>query len=335
MLTESGVTSAADTKTEAGPHDPASVNPRAVITGVTPHKTDTRPATTLGAFERSAGGRSEFDWYAATFPELPVDDLLAGLSEALGLAVEAGTALHGYTEGYNLVGPSGVAVRVLGGGSNGGPNAWASGADAAGYAEVVRALWPTSHRVSRFDSRIDLGGTGDGDDVWDQLFAACVKRATESGLKTSLAGDYLGKEKGRTLYVGSQKSAVFVRLYEKGKQLQGLTRDPDARAAIPRDWCRLEVQVRPQKDARWKAAAMTPDEAWGLSAWSKTLAKELAGLDVDQVSMQHKRETNDERALAWLATQYAGTLQRLAMEQGVQQVTDRLWALVFRGMEDS
>ncbi|MEX5543951.1 replication initiation factor domain-containing protein, partial [Pseudomonas poae] len=54
---------------------------------------------------------------------------------------------------------------------------------------------------------------------------------------------------GRTLYLGSQTSAVSMRIYEKGKQLD-----------CGNDWVRAELQVRPQKDQKTLIAYLDSTE---------------------------------------------------------------------------
>lgn len=306
------------------------LNPRGVITGVTP----SGYVSNGPLFESSKEGfESSFDWYAATFPEVEPDDLIGTLADRLGCAIEEGKPLHGYREGYDLVRPEGVSARILCGGPNGAPHAWGSGADAERFATVVREIFPSAHRVSRFDSRIDISRNGEETGTWSTLFKACTSLAEEFGLKTSLVGDYIGKENGRTLYVGSRKSNVYVRLYEKGRQQIGLTRDPFERDRISTEWVRLEVQVRPQDDARWRAAETTADEGWGFSEWTRELAQRVKGLDVETVTMQHKRETDDERALKWVARQYGGTFERIAQREGWQAVWDLLAIEVARAQK--
>lgn len=309
----------------------ASSDPRAVITGVTPHKSDIPWGRLDAHYESAAGGHSEFDWYQATLPRHHVDDVLPVLCDGLGLDIRPGTPRYGYTLGFELVGPDGVAVRALAGGPNGGPNLSASGGYASGLAALLRSVWPADHRVSRFDSRIDLGAVdGDPETIWSALFDLCVQRAGEQGLTTHLVGDYVGKEKGRTLYIGAPSSPVRVRLYEKGKQLRSQSRAGASGSDARADWCRLEVQVRPVKDRRWDAARITADEGWGFSPWTQALVSEVVGLDTERLSMRHKRETNDERAFAWLAQQYAGTLLRMAGQDGWTAVLGRLRSEVER-----
>lgn len=56
--------------------------------------------------------------------------------------------------------------------------------------------------------------------------------------QTHVAGDWLAKQKGRTLYVGSRESGKLTRVYEKGKQLGG-----DAEQFFT-NWTRIEVEFR-------------------------------------------------------------------------------------------
>lgn len=56
--------------------------------------------------------------------------------------------------------------------------------------------------------------------------------------QTSVAGDWIAKQKGRTLYIGSRESGKLTRIYEKGKQLGGA-----AEQFLP-NWTRIEVELR-------------------------------------------------------------------------------------------
>ncbi|MDR0848010.1 MAG: replication initiation factor domain-containing protein [Propionibacteriaceae bacterium] len=97
------------------------------------------------------------------------------------------------------------------------------------------------------------------------------------------AGDWFteGHPKGCTLYVGSRKSAIFLRCYEKGKQLG----DPVS------DWVRVELQVRPQRDQRLSASRASADELWGFGGWSRTLAPSILGGRVPNAVRSHRSES--------------------------------------------
>jgi hypothetical protein len=260
---------------------------------------------------------ARFDWYSAT-----IDDSPADVERSLALALDAGaiasTPMHGYEHARDFRDGDGHLVAKLLYGGHEKPHALATGSDAQRFAEVVRALWPRTHApggsgghyVTRFDSAIDYR---DGA-AWDGLYAACIALAERKNLRLGTAGDWItpDSEHGRTLYVGSATSDVQVRLYEKGKQLRESLADPLEAAATPRDWVRLEVRVRPQRDARHRAATSSPVDGWGFAVWTRALLADVAGLDVEPTSMQEHRETDDERAFVHMVRQYGKMLARRA-----------------------
>lgn len=250
-----------------------------------------------------------FDWYAATIQAHPTE-VLETLKREFGAEIRQGRGLHGYTQGFELVGPSGTVARVLAGGANGDPHAWASGEDTEQFVAAVRGAWPDSHTVSRMDAAEDFQGPSS----WDRLNAECLVVADDLRLKVSQAGDYHRLEDGRSLYVGSRKSPVFIRLYEKGKQLRAKV--SSGAEDIPADWVRLEAQVRPQKAARKTAAYTSAQEAWGYAAWTRELAERCMALDVPRVQMNVWREADDERAFRFMVRQYGPMLARLRSELG-------------------
>lgn len=251
-----------------------------------------------------------FDWYAATIQDRP-QTVVETLQDAFRAEVVPTRGLHGYTQGFDLKGPAGTVARVLAGGINENPHAWASGEDTEPFVEVVRSRWKDQHTVTRMDAAEDFQAEG----AWDQLNALCLAMADEQGLKVSQAGDYHRNRDGRTLYVGSRKSPVYIRLYEKGKQLRAKI-EGEFGGVIPADWVRLEAQVRPQKDSKKAAAYVTPEQAWGFSAWTSELAMRSMRLDVPRVQMHVWREADDERAFRFMVKQYGHMLERLREDLG-------------------
>jgi hypothetical protein len=254
-----------------------------------------------------------FDWYAATIADSP-QNVLDGLvsawpGEAVGL--EAVRPMHGYTHATEVLGRSGVLAKVLYGGPNGAPNAWASGEDTGPFVEAVRKRWGGGgHYVTRFDAAEDFQKVG----AFDQLYQVALARADADRLKVNQSGDWHRLIDGRTTYVGSKKSPVFVRLYEKGKQMRQQV--ASGAELISADWVRMEVQVRPQKDARMVAASASPVEAWGFSAWTRKLCADVFEADVPRVEMHVYRAGDDERALQFMCRQYGPMLGRLCGDLG-------------------
>lgn len=256
-----------------------------------------------------------FDWYAVTINETALK-VESRLSELLGAFPKRARGLHGYPNGTDFVRDGDVVVKMIWGGSQS-PHAWASGVDAREFAALVRAEWP-KHYVTRVDVAYDFV---DGD-PWDQLYQEAVHVADtlptgelrRKPLKLATLGDWVRKDEGypggRTLYVGSMKSPVLARLYEKGKQMRNLY--PDQLDKYPEGWVRLELQVRPEGEARYEVATLEPAAIWGTSAWARALHDRVFGSTLSAVLMAAHRPSDDERALRFLLRQYGPLLRRQA-----------------------
>jgi len=265
----------------------------------------TDPPTT-----RPGADAAVFDWYSATIDDDPFE--VIRVLEGNLHAVER--RVHGrrnYPEGAQLVREGNVVATVYYGGSNGNPNAFASGEDAIRFAEVVRHHWPSpQHYVTRADVAYDFK---EGK-PWDELYELCVATADAARPRLSLAteGDWVRAEEdfpgGRTLYVGSRKSAVFSRLYEKGKQLRAAF--PDQLDKFPLDWVRLELEVKPEHDARLIVAGLDPVDVWGTSKWATSLHAAVFDSGLSPVPMQKWRQPDDARAWSYLLQQYGPLLRR-------------------------
>lgn len=289
-------------------------DPRLVTRGSVPPSQISLLGHAPGLLSSESISEARFDWYAATV-RVNSALVLKQLAESLRVELrELSKGLNGYTNQVELRRDGEVIGKVLYGGNGGSPHVFASGSNADELAHVLRELWPDHHGVSRCDVAIDFDGPG----TWDRLEAFARNFAAEQGVKTSVYGDWItpGSPDGRTLYLGSRKSAVFLRIYEKGKQLRGLAigsgQDPKG---FSEDLVRVEIQVRPEKDSRQIAAQMDPVAAYGFSRWSQTFASDLFGLDLERVSIKHVRDSDDDRALAFMRRQYGAVLERVVLEQ--------------------
>jgi len=260
--------------------------------------------------------RAFFDWYAATIDDDPTH-VVESLAGWLGATWRYAKGMHGYTAGAELHRDGNLVARVIyGGNEDAAPHAWASGEDAAPFAAAVRALWP-EHRVSRVDVAYDFR---EGE-PWDVLYTAAVDVADhlEDGtmrakrIKLATIGDWLradeGYPDGRTLYIGSMKSPVMARLYEKGKQMRKLL--PDQADKFPPGWVRLELQVRPKKQARYDLAKLSPLAIWGTSKWARQLHARVMGQELAAVPVEQRQAADDDRAWYYLLKQYGPLLRRM------------------------
>lgn len=184
-----------------------------------------------------------------------------------------------------------------------------TGSDSARGAEIARRLFP-GHSVTRVDVAIDACFSGSSSGLTTgTVLAGCVDIAVNHRLSTTMLGDWSGREgSGRTLYIGSAKSALRARVYEKGRQ-------PDTMPADP-DWLRFELVYRPKGQAlRQQAAILTPcDIAASFPAFYeivKTYYHDLEDLAVPvQLSeVVNRHQTDVDRSLEHMLFQYKKSLR--------------------------
>lgn len=299
-------TAAIPTPPESGP------DPRPVNTGVyTP-----TPLNETGTF----------DWYAATVQEDP-ETLSAILAVRLDAERIAVPGKHGYTSGWDFLSRGSIVARMIYGGPNGNPNVWASGDDTQALVDALRDRWPDAHAVTRADVAIDFDAPGS----WESIYQLCTAVVDERGLRQSQAGDWRSLVAGRTYYVGSRRSAVFARFYEKGLQLRGLQPPGVDLTPYSTDHVRLELQVRPDGDLRRFAARCEPVALFGSAEWARDLLERVTGLALPRVHIKARRLSDHERALHYLVRQYGAHLQVLADELGGwEHVGEQLQAIALR-----
>lgn len=171
--------------------------------------------------------------------------------------------------------------------------------------ERLRARFP--HRVTRADSCADF----DAPRAFERLYRDCVAIKRLNRLKGRKDGDWDDfPEEGRTFYVGSPQSVAMVRLYEKGLQ-------PEYRHLGRVDWARLEVQVRPAKEAKETFSTLSALDVWGAAKWTRDLAAAALANHVDpHPAGTVWRLSERDRALQWMCRQYGGHLLSLRDDLG-------------------
>lgn len=256
-----------------------------------------------------------FDAYTATTEAAKHDDLaqllvdvasggtLTGLTR---LKVTQGRGFHRFAERLALADGGHEFGSVQWGGAHGERVMLeVKGEHTPKVVEALRSRFP--HRCTRVDSCADF----DAPRAFERLYRACrsVKRAHRLiGGKAGDWDDY--PEKGRTLYLGSAASVTRMRLYEKGKQSEYV------HLARP-NWARMEVQVRPAKEAKATFAALDAQDVWGASRWTRDLAAMCLKEHVDpHPAGTVYRRTSMEEKLDWLCRQAGPMLLELAEDLG-------------------
>jgi hypothetical protein len=169
---------------------------------------------------------------------------------------------------------------------------------------AIRKHWPDSHNVSRVDSCED----------WDdktsfERVSTLIDQSVDPRVKSRIIAPRCGQDTGRTIYWGSPKSAVLVRLYEAGKM------EDRTHFGTP-DWVRAEVQLRPPKaELKKLMSRLTPLDAWGFSAWSTRAAARIAEVDVNRFVLD-SAPPDFERTTLYLARAYKRHFAEMLADHG-------------------
>lgn len=257
----------------------------------------------------------KFDWYQATLTDQKADQIMSVFGTHYDLSDWRDCRpLYGYRFASQLVrGEHKIATLMWGSETSPDPHIQITGHDAICGSRLCRQYWP-DHRVSRVDSAFDWYSTG----AWDELSALALDVAKKHGITVQHVGDYLRGEKGRTLYLGSKSSNVFVCLYEKGKQ-------PGMDLLGEPHWVRLEVRVRPKSAYKAQCATITPPEVFGCALWTQELYQRLTGSSVPRkVVGTHYEPSDDDRAFQALVNQYGPLMVRRCVEEGSGAFVRRL-----------
>ncbi|MBV7267558.1 replication initiation factor domain-containing protein [Erythrobacter ani] len=254
-----------------------------------------------------ADQNGQFDAYSATVyanAEALFDDLFC-LMESAGLDPKAQDGLKArfYATNRQLIDEKGHQLLALkSGGSNPHPHVECTGRASPVLAEYLREHY--EHKPTRIDHAMDIRDFG----LFDKIAQFARGFARSNRLKLSFAGDWANQYEGRTVYIGSRTSQVFVRVYEKGIKTakeNGLPLTADLR-----DLVRIELEFKPQtKAAKALAPTITGPEMWGSTDWTRQFADRVLGMGAKRVSIRDQRVSNDERSRRLMAQQYARILR--------------------------
>lgn len=272
-----------------------------------------------------------FDYYATTIEDSPkqVVESLQKLGHTVKTCHNLAKAYH-YTDGYAIENnQTGLACRIF---TKEGqkPYAFASSDATDVFCDLVRTEWPDRHLVTRLDPCQDFY---DGK-ARRKLTGIMRRMAKERRMTLRVIHNPLDPTAGQTTYLGSESSEYRMRTYDKGWEQFGKLQAQCGRKGmnIPKDivfrlpdgvqvqadnWIRAELQARPKdEEARRLAATCTPEEAWGLTDWTHTLAQKAFALELERIYVRAHKRSKDDDALRWMLRQYKGPLLRMLDDLG-------------------
>lgn len=249
-----------------------------------------------------------FDAYSATTVTATHNQMISLLSDVGSThQLRQGKGFHTFGERLGFIDEQGVEWGSVMWGGNQGQRVMVEvkGDSTPKAVEAIRSRF--NHRCTRVDACADFDAPGS----FERLLSACTEVKKSHRLKGEKQGDWDDfPELGRTLYLGARSSVARVRLYEKGKQ-------PEYRHLERPEWTRLEVQVRPSKEAKSAFSVLSPSDVWGASTWTRELAGKVLQEHIDpHPAGTTYRLTKRDAALEWMCKQYAHHLLDLAEDLG-------------------
>lgn len=251
--------------------------------------------------------RAFFDWYQATVKDVDIGSFLDSCSKFYECDVVSTKPDTPYEMGYHLVRGEVKFLKVSHGGVNEGIFAKASGHNAPIFSEFLRSKYP-NHSVSRADSAIDF----DDPEAFNLLKTQAEYIAGKYRIKYNTLGDWRSdgvRQGGRTIQLGSRKSPVFIRIYEKGhEQLEKLN---DTSASL--NWVRVELELKPgTKDSKIFLSHMPPREIFSVNDWVKELTLTMGDHDIIPIKFGTAHKKSDlHRSYSHMVKQYGQTIEKI------------------------
>lgn len=271
-----------------------------------------------GSGECIPGGEEEHKAHTKATAWAESVGLRIGRTKSGGLGYHAGLPL------YFATGKRQVGSIVSGGKTGVMPCVMLSGGDGvcATVAPTLQQAFP-GIRPTRIDVALDVQGARN---AFKALAQAAETFAAERKIKTERKGTQDG---GETVYLGSRESPVMLRLYEKGKQMNGATREAtktgEESATVPEDWVRIEFQFSDFKGyAKAEFGQMKPGDIIRAHRWPRLLMARFAAVlgftkgvpDIAPIHITGERPMKClETAAVHGARQYGPTYGTLAFEQ--------------------
>jgi len=175
--------------------------------------------------------------------------------------------------------------------------------------QFLRQYHP-DHIVSRLDVALDF----DASAGFEKMVSWFVDYAKKNKLKTSQAGDWLNAVGGRTLYIGSRQSLVYIRIYEKG--IEQIDKKLNVHASP--DWYRVEFEIKPQTaDGKRLFSTITPEDALNCSPIMREFKERIMNKMADPISISAVRSrTGQDSAFRHMRYQYGKILETHLEESG-------------------
>lgn len=239
-----------------------------------------------------------FDGYGATLREAAPRQVMECLADAFGCQPGKGPTVrrYGLTTGFQT--GDRLAAWVGIDRASGATYVEAKGETTPVAVAALRRDFPT-HSAARLDVCEDYDEAGSFERL--QRLVRARKGPRVKGGYVALPDD---AKDGRTWVAGVRGGVSYIRVYEAGKH-------PDRVHLARPNWSRIELEARPHY-ARDKvaAAAMTPLQVWGLSAWTHSVGEALTECQIARFEPEVRRYSFD-KTTAYIARTFRRHIEEM------------------------
>lgn len=152
---------------------------------------------------------------------------------------------------------------------------------------------------------------------FDKGHDICKAYAKKKNIKTSLVGDWEGKQDGRTYYLGANRSSAecYLRFYEKGIEMTS-----KGFMGYPPDLVRLEVEFKPRKEKRQHITSLEADYLLSIVRNPLELFSTFADLGIKGLRINGKKESSYKESVLHMLSQYRNQIKEWGEEEGINSL---------------
>ena len=163
---------------------------------------------------------------------------------------------------------------------------------------------------------------------FDEGHKICQDYAIKKNIGTNLVGDWEGKERGRTYYIGASRKECesYIRFYEKSIELR-----QQGYKDVPDNIQRLELEYKPKKPKRQHITSLVAEDILSTALNPLELFQSFHDLGLEPYRISSKKDRDYKRSVRYMLSQYLAYIKEWDDEEGLGSLFDEIQYAVAKG----